>query len=224
MTFNLEFALKQGESETIEFKERINSPESLVRDISAFSNTKGGTILVGVREPLFVGAWEPNYVVGVSENKLNSCFNTALRKIIGPVKTEIGFMNIDGKKIGIIHIQMSSGIVGSSDGIFRREGKIITPLNAENIIRCVHNGANIEDSLLTISETISQQSKKISIMSGDLADLKSWKIKLLWLSIGALVGAMGKKYIPLFDSIVAATLGYTLVHYYFSRHTRHTGN
>lgn len=194
MSFNLELALKQGESETVEFKERINSPELLARYISAFSNTKGGTILVGIREP--------NHVVGVSEEKLKSYFEVALRRITGPAKANIEFRDIEGKKVGLIHVLMSSSIVGSSDGIFQRVGERTIPLSKENIIRSVHKGADIEASLSTLSETISKQSQEITRISDELAKLNSWKRKLLWISIGALAGALAKEVVPLLGPIV----------------------
>jgi predicted HTH transcriptional regulator len=195
MSFNLELALEQGESETVEFKERINSPEILARYLSAFSNTEGGTILVGVREP--------NHVVGASEEKLKRLFEAALHRTTGPAKANIEFQEFEGKKVGLIHVQKSTGLVGSSDGIFRREGERTTSLSAENIIRIVHKTPDIESSLSTLSETISQQSLEISRMSGELQKLNSWKRKLLWVSIGALAGALAKASTPYLEPILA---------------------
>jgi predicted HTH transcriptional regulator len=199
MSFNLELALEQGESETVEFKERINSPELLTRYISAFSNTKGGTILVGIREP--------NHVVGVSEEKLKRYFEIALRRITGPAKAEIEFQKIEGKKVGLIHVLMSRGIVGSPEGIFQRVGERTIALSTDNIIRSVHKNKDIEASLSTLSETISKQSQEITRMSEELAKLNSWKRKLLWISIGALAGALAKEIIPLLGPIVGSVVG-----------------
>lgn len=50
--------LSAGESETVEFKERAlhitepgkSKPHTLVREIAAFANTRGGTVLIGVRD------------------------------------------------------------------------------------------------------------------------------------------------------------------------------
>jgi hypothetical protein len=44
----LRLLVEKGEGETLEFKRRATSPERLVREMVAFANTKGGTLLVGV--------------------------------------------------------------------------------------------------------------------------------------------------------------------------------
>lgn len=41
---------KQGESQFVEFKKRINHPDKIVREVVAFANSQGGTILVGVED------------------------------------------------------------------------------------------------------------------------------------------------------------------------------
>jgi ATP-dependent DNA helicase RecG len=40
--------LKSGESETVEFKKSISDFNGILATVSAFSNTKGGVLLIGV--------------------------------------------------------------------------------------------------------------------------------------------------------------------------------
>ena len=40
--------VKLGETETIEFKTKVNHPDKIVKEIVAFANTKGGKLLIGV--------------------------------------------------------------------------------------------------------------------------------------------------------------------------------
>ena len=42
-------ALKRPEGEILEFKRDLSSPDAALRTITAFANTAGGTLLVGVR-------------------------------------------------------------------------------------------------------------------------------------------------------------------------------
>jgi len=42
--------IKQGEGETLDFKQTINSSQKIAKTLSAFANSKGGTILVGVKD------------------------------------------------------------------------------------------------------------------------------------------------------------------------------
>lgn len=49
-TKELEILVKQGEHERLEFKLKANFPEKIVKELVAFANTKGGTLLVGVND------------------------------------------------------------------------------------------------------------------------------------------------------------------------------
>ena len=42
--------VRQGETETIEFKTKVNHPEKIVKEIVAFANTRGGKLLLGVSD------------------------------------------------------------------------------------------------------------------------------------------------------------------------------
>ncbi|MDZ7899893.1 MAG: ATP-binding protein [Arcicella sp.] len=45
---DLKTLVRQGEGANLEFKLKANHPEKIIREIVAFANTKGGTLLVGV--------------------------------------------------------------------------------------------------------------------------------------------------------------------------------
>ena len=42
--------IAQGEGEELDFKFAINDSRKIARSIAAFANTKGGTLLIGVRD------------------------------------------------------------------------------------------------------------------------------------------------------------------------------
>ncbi len=44
----IKYLVRQGENERIEFKKKINHPDKVIRELVAFANTNGGTLLVGV--------------------------------------------------------------------------------------------------------------------------------------------------------------------------------
>ncbi len=46
----LEEALRGGEGETVEFKQEIKDRHTLLKDITAFANTKGGTVFIGIAD------------------------------------------------------------------------------------------------------------------------------------------------------------------------------
>ncbi len=42
--------VRQGESQYLEFKAKVNHPEKIIREIIAFANTKGGRLIIGVHD------------------------------------------------------------------------------------------------------------------------------------------------------------------------------
>ncbi len=51
MTFEeLKRLVARGESETVEFKRKVAHPEKVIKEIVAFANTSGGSLLVGVND------------------------------------------------------------------------------------------------------------------------------------------------------------------------------
>lgn len=58
---NISELLKQGENASIEFKEIVARPESLAKEIVAFANTQGGTLLLGVADN--------GKIIGISDDK-----------------------------------------------------------------------------------------------------------------------------------------------------------
>ncbi|MCH8495476.1 MAG: ATP-binding protein, partial [Balneolales bacterium] len=47
---DLKRLVKTGEGTYLEFKRIISSPEKIARELAAFANTRGGTMLIGVND------------------------------------------------------------------------------------------------------------------------------------------------------------------------------
>lgn len=52
--------LKQPEGKTLEFKKDLSSPTNILRTITAFANTAGGTLIIGVEDT-------SRFVVGIEQ-------------------------------------------------------------------------------------------------------------------------------------------------------------
>lgn len=90
-----------GESSTVEFKRKISSYEKIAREISAFANTIGGYLLIGVDDD--------GKIVGIDSEK--SSFDL-IEEICGfyidpPIEPEIEIVNITNKDVIVVYIKES---------------------------------------------------------------------------------------------------------------------
>lgn len=104
-----------GESETLEFKTVVRDPTILARLMASFANAKGGTIVIGVKEP-------PE-VVGVNESQLQKVYEAAL-KLLEPtsVMSALSFIDASGLKVGLVEIAPSSELVLAQGSAYVRIG------------------------------------------------------------------------------------------------------
>ena len=90
--------VRRGETETVEFKEKIGKSEEFVETVVAFANTKGGIILLGVNDY--------SKVVGLTEKDHEDTITNILRSHCTPqVKCEMSRRQIDEKEIMVIHVE-----------------------------------------------------------------------------------------------------------------------
>jgi predicted HTH transcriptional regulator len=91
-----------GESSTVEFKRKISSPEKIAREISAFANTIGGFLLLGVDDD--------GKVVGVESEKgdYDMIQHICEFYVDPPVTPEIEIANINHKDIIVVYIDESN--------------------------------------------------------------------------------------------------------------------
>nr|MDO8083130.1 ATP-binding protein [Candidatus Freyarchaeota archaeon] len=90
--------IRNGETETVEFKENIGKPEEFVETVVAFANSKGGIIILGVDDH--------SKVIGVSERFNEDTITNILRSHCEPqIKCEIIRRQLDEKEIVIIRVE-----------------------------------------------------------------------------------------------------------------------
>ncbi|HCD51610.1 MAG TPA: ATP-binding protein [Balneolaceae bacterium] len=96
--YDLKNLIATGESSFLEFKHRVASPEKIAKEIAAFCNTTGGTILIGVADN--------GEMVGV-ESYMEEEFwiNQAAKEVCIPeVDLRIELMNIGNRDILIVKV------------------------------------------------------------------------------------------------------------------------
>ena len=130
--------IRHGETETVEFKEKIGKPKEFVETIVAFANTKGGIILLGVNDH--------STVVGIPENGHEDTITNILRSHCSPqVKYEISRRQLDEKNIIIIRVEegIDKPYFVSEKGPYIRANatdRIATRYEMDEIYRQRHSG------------------------------------------------------------------------------------
>ncbi len=90
--------IRHGESETVEFKEKISKPEKIAETAVAFANTRGGVILFGVNDS--------SDVIGLAEGKHEDTVTNILRSHCNPqIKYEKSKRQLDGKDVILIRVE-----------------------------------------------------------------------------------------------------------------------
>jgi len=90
--------IQQGENGAVEFKTADVRPEGLAREICAFSNTNGGTVLIGVRDD--------GIVIGIEgrENIEEWAANVVRNNIVLASNPEINLISIENNQVLVIDV------------------------------------------------------------------------------------------------------------------------
>ncbi|HEC67333.1 MAG TPA: ATP-binding protein, partial [Candidatus Desulfofervidus auxilii] len=90
---NIKKLIERGESESLEFKPSLSQTKDIVETISAFSNTKGGSIIIGVDDK--------GKVIGVSLGKktIEDLANKIKQNTDPKIYPSISVEHIDDKNI-----------------------------------------------------------------------------------------------------------------------------
>lgn len=109
--------ISEGESTVLEFKRKVVSPQKIAKEITAMTNTKGGTLLIGVDDD--------GTIVGVKSEKseidiVETACNFWIEPIITPVFEIVGVYD---KDVVVCYIEQAKikpykAKVEDSDGIF----------------------------------------------------------------------------------------------------------
>lgn len=174
--------IQQGENETFELKADIRDPLLLSKLIGAFSNNKGGQIVIGVREPMEIVGADTNRLLNIVERA-----KTAL-KPIPKFTTEI--VTVDNKELLVIDVEKSNEIVFAAGSVFQRIDEQTRPMTAEEIKLKLTKISSDSNSLATLANAIEKQSKTIDELREEIKNSISWKTKLRDHFISGLIGAI----------------------------------
>ena len=114
--------IKQGEGETIEFKQ---TAKDIARNICAFLNTQGGHLCVGVDDD--------GNILGVSKTVIQEISNS-LQSIVPAPTVKIEQLEIDKKIVVIVSVKPSSFLFSVGNIVYIRLGANNRPLNTQEVI------------------------------------------------------------------------------------------
>ena len=120
--------LKEGESETVEFKPSLSQTDKVIESISAFSNANGGTIVIGVSDK--------GEVLGadIGERTIENLANRIKQNTDPMVYPSIRIEKIDDKCVILIKIEESKQKPVLAFGrAYRRVGRSNQKLGYEEI-------------------------------------------------------------------------------------------
>src|SRR3989338_1151972 len=98
----MDFMLQEGESQFVEFKESLSSKDEIGENVSAFSNTNNGKIIIGVSDAGEVKGIE------IGKKTMEDLANYIKQNTDNPVFPKIEVVNAPNKKIIAIIANESS--------------------------------------------------------------------------------------------------------------------
>jgi len=177
---DLKKLLEQRESTELEFKSRLPDTGHLAVLISAFANTNGGRLVVGVRDD--------RSVVGLHRvDRARLRIEQALKAVSPSVQVKTETISIDGKSVLVVTIP--KGIQSpylAAGQVLQRLGDRMAPITSQVLYSGIADRAKSLDDLGTEVERLS---RIIETLNHELIVARSWKTKILNMMLGGLIGA-----------------------------------
>lgn len=124
--------IKQGESETLEFKASVGESKEIIETISAFSNTKGGKIIIGVSKSGKLPG------VNIGKDTLERLTNQISQNTDPKIYPCITVKKINKKSIIIIEVKESSDhLILAFGRPYKRVGKSTVKMSKDEYERLI---------------------------------------------------------------------------------------
>lgn len=142
--------IRQGETETVEFKESTGEWKEIIKTISAFANTRGGAVVIGISDNGKIS--EVRIGKRTIEDLTNKIKENTDPKIFPGVSVE----NIDGEIIILIKVEESlSKPLFAFDRVYKRVGKSTVRATSEEIRKMALRGKKVYwDGLICEESTL----------------------------------------------------------------------
>jgi len=146
---NIKQLIEKGESEVLELKPSFSQAKDIIKTISAFSNTKGGLIIIGVNDNREVIGME------IGKKTIEGLANKIKQNTDPQIYPSIFVKQINGENIVVVEVKESkSKPVFAFDKVYKRVGKSNQRVSSAEIKKMALGGKKIYWDRLACKSTI----------------------------------------------------------------------
>ncbi len=140
--------IKNGENSRVEFKDERIKPGDLAKEIVAFANSEGGTILIGVDDQSNIVGFERK---DMEEWVINICRNNCQPSLVPLFET----VSFDEKTVAVVTVPKREGIVHRTpDGhYYIRVGSTVRDASPEELARLFQFGGYVHHDVSPVYNT-----------------------------------------------------------------------
>ena len=182
--------LKKGESETLELKATVPSPDQIAHNLASMANTDGGMLVLGVKEPA--------RAVGVNVHRAKVMLEAAQRYVAPPLTIRSEVVTLDGHPVVLAMVSRTPHLVSASGGYYRRIGDRSRPLTADEIRSHAVAEKNDQKALTELSSAVAAQTQTIDQLRKDFDKANSPWRKVGVAIAGAIAGAIAKHFFDVY--------------------------
>lgn len=189
-----------GEDQGLEFTGAIPDEDHIARHLAAFANTSGGRLLLGMGMPSTDD--REMEIRGVDPDRaVNTIIRAAERVEPRPqVRTDV--VPVDGRPVVIADVARTASVPVMTAGVaYVRKGAFTTPATADDLLgRAVQKAVmrapthlDRESLREALTEALRGPTEAIERQGSEIQRLRlsgGWQRPLLWLVIGAVLGAL----------------------------------
>ena len=179
--------VQRGEDDALELKATIPSPDIVARDLASMANTRGGALVLGVKEP--------GEYVGVDVRRAEFVLASAGRLLSPSHPVAIETHQVEGKSVVIASVKRSESLIAAFGGFYTRVGDQTRALTAEEIKLHALAERSPETALTELSVAVAAQTNTIDKLRTEFEKANSLSKKIGIALLGAAGGALVKHFL-----------------------------